>query len=100
MIDNPPQIKNGDDWYKLISKKVGQTVFYINAKGDGIALSKVLDDNYPVARTYNIFSINKKYHFIYCVAGATATKEEFLGFLSKDYPEHLEWLLFHQEWLC
>lgn len=99
MIENPTQIKHGNDWYRLISNKVGQTVFYINAKGDGITLSKVLDDKYPIARAHNIFSINKQYHFSYCVLGATATKEEFLDFLARGYPEYMEWFLFNKEWL-
>jgi hypothetical protein len=99
MIENPTQIKHSDDWYELISNKIGQAVFYINTKGDSITLSYVIDNKYPVARTYDIFSINKRYKFIYCVLGATATKEEFLGFLSKDYPEYMEWFLFNKEWL-
>jgi hypothetical protein len=99
MIDNPHRIKHGDDWYKLVTNKVGETVFYINAKGDGITLSKVLDDKYPVARTYDIFSINKRYNFIYWFVGARVTKEEFLGLLSEDYPEYMEWFLFNKEWL-
>lgn len=99
MIDNPPQIKHGDDWYKLIKGKIGQNVFYISAVGYSITLSRILDDKYPIARTYDIFSINKRYS-IYCVVSARVKKEEFLEFLSKDYPEHLEWFLFNQEWLC
>jgi hypothetical protein len=99
MIDDPPQIKHGDDWYNLISNKVGQTVFYINVRGDSITLSKVLDDKYPIAKAYNIFSINKGFHFRYCVLGAIATKEEFLDFLARGYPDHMEWFLFNKEWL-
>lgn len=100
MIADPPQIKHSDDWYRLIKGKIGQTVFYKNARGDGIALGKILDNKYPISNSYDIFSINNRYKLTYCVLGAPATREEFLDFLGREHPDHLEWLLFHQEWLC
>jgi len=100
MIADPPQIKHSDDWYKLIKGKIGQTVFYKNARGDGIAFDMILEDKYPVSNSYDIFSINTRYKFIYCVLGAPTTREEFLEFLGREHPEYLEWFLFHQEWLC
>ena len=100
MIEDPPQIKHSDDWYDLIKGKIGQTVFHKNAKGDVIAFAKILDDKYPVSKSYDIFSINKRYHTAYCILGSSVTKEEFLDFLGRNHPEYLEWFLFHQEWLC
>lgn len=99
MIEDPKQIKHSDDWYDLIKGKVGQTVFYRNVTDDDLSFCQILDDVYPTSKSYDIFSVNKRYHKIYSILGTSTKKEEFIDFLDRCYPDILEWFLFHPEWL-
>lgn len=35
----------------------------------------------------------------YSISGRIIDRAEFVGHLSEHHPDHLEWLLFHPEWL-
>lgn len=51
--------------------------------------------NVHFAIVYNKNVLLPRYHIGY----DPVTKEEFLDFVSANYPEHFEWILWHPEWL-
>ena len=42
---------------------------------------------------------DRMYYYILSEPTRDVDKEQFIDFVSANYPDHFEWLLFHPEWL-
>lgn len=101
MISDPIKFDYINTWHDLLQANFQKLIFTISLNGKTLSLSFVVNANYPIPDVRKIFSIcpsDKRNPFT--IGTRYADREEFLEYLKENYPEHLEWLLFHQEWLC
>lgn len=100
MISDPIKFDHINTWHELLKANIQKLMFYTSVSEKTLSLAFVVSANYPVPDVRKIFSIcpsDKKNSFT--IGNRYASREEFLEYLGREYPEHLEWLLFHQEWL-
>ena len=78
-------IRHGRDQYLGFVRSI------VNFSGNDVKFSIV---GYNSLKDYFIEGLTGQY------AGAKlVSKERFIDFVSANYPDHFEWLLFHPEWL-
>ena len=102
MIEDPIKLANYYSWPELVSKNVQKLIFAISANGRTLSVSFVATADYPIPDVRKIFSIDTTagIRSPFNIGTRYVDKEEFMEYLKESYPDHLEWLLFHQEWLC
>lgn len=68
-----------------------------------VDIPDALEDRDKIRKTINFWSIAFYHHhpFVtqYHINSIRVSKETFISTLAEDYPTHLEWFLFHPEWL-
>ena len=101
MIEDPVDI-NSIGWTTLLEKNVQKLIFYFSANKKTLSLQFVINADYPIPDVRKVFSITTVAGFRtpFNIGTRYVDKEEFLDYLKENYPDHLNWFLFHQEWLC
>jgi hypothetical protein len=99
MIKDPIRLNNHLGWYEVVNSHAQKLMFYISSNEKTLSLSFVINANYPFSNIKKIFSVCPSDKNSFTIGTRLVEREEFLEYLSREYPEHLEWLLFHQEWL-
>ncbi len=102
MIKDPIRLNNRLGWYEAINSHVQKLIFYISVDGKTLSVNFVVNANYPIPDVRKVFSITTTagIRSPFNIGTRYVDKEEFMEYLKENYPDHLEWLLFHQEWLC
>lgn len=101
MIEDPVRLTNHWGWSEIINRNVQKLIFTISVDGKTLSLNFVVNANYPIPDVRKVFSIITAGTWTpFNIGTRYVYKEEFIEYLKENYPEHLEWLLFHQEWLC
>jgi hypothetical protein len=103
MIDDPIILSGVTDWSTAVRSTavggIGKYLFSISGKDHHpcLFLSSINSD-YRVCYLFSIhIGGDPKYRFK--TDESTTSKEGFIKILSEKYPEYLEWILFHPEWL-
>ena len=94
MIEDPITLYSPAHWRVLVKENFGKKIFSTSTDKTSLALSysgNVIHSNFLIIKVNGI----NKYKF----EEKHVTKEQFISGMSESYPEHLEWLLFHSEWL-
>jgi hypothetical protein len=101
MIEDPIRLTNYWSWSEIINRNVQKLIFTISVDGKTLSLHFVANAAYPIPDVRKVFSIITVGHWTpFNIGTRYVNKEEFIEYLKENYPEHLEWVLFHQEWLC
>ena len=102
MIEDPIRLNNRLGWYEVVNSHVQKLMFYISVDGKSLSANFVVNANYPIPDVRKVFFITTADGFRspFNIGTRYVDKEEFVEYLKENYPDHLEWLLFHQEWLC
>jgi len=99
MIKDPVTITS-IGWRIFVEKNVQKLIFHFSANEKILSLQFVVSADYPISDVRKIFSICPSDKRKYTIGTRYANKEDFVDYLKENYPDHLDWLLFHQEWLC
>ena len=101
MIEDPIRLTNHWGWSEIINRNVQKLIFTISVDGKTLSLNFVVNADYPIPDVRKVLSIiTTESRTRFNIGTRYVDKEEFTEYLNENYPEHLEWLLFHQEWLC
>lgn len=100
MIEDPIRLTNFWDWSEIINRNVQKLIFTISVDGKTLLLNFVVNADYPTPDVRKVFSITTAGGWTpFSIGTRYLHREEFVEYLKENYPEHLEWLLFHPEWL-
>lgn len=99
MIKDPIEIISNAHWRAVTENNLGKTIF-INGDSALSLVSIHRGRDYPlhVIQHFMIFKA-ASFGLMYKIEETTYTKEDFISIMSVKHPRHLEWLLFHPEWL-
>ena len=102
MIEDPIRLTTHCSWSEVIDRNVQKLIFTISVDGKTLSVNFVVNANYPIPDVRKVFSITTTagIRSPFNIGTRYVDKEEFMEYLKENYPDHLEWLLFHQEWLC
>lgn len=72
----------------------GQDLFFIV---DGmIEYARCFEKSYAVCC---LWAVQPRFKWFSCGGDVSLSREDFFSTMMEKYPDHLEWLLFHPEWL-
>lgn len=101
MIDDPIKLTGfgPTSWYSLRMDLRGQQLFAISENGFALYF---VDINNEGCYSHHFMTIpSRSSPFLIRDNGkvqSSLSREEFVDLMSKNYPDHFEWLLFHPEW--
>lgn len=110
MVDEPIVLSDiyGKTTFDVLSGRTGLTMI-LEAYGVPAdrAINCFLPNKEDVTQSFNAFGIHKEFrHSQPCWIGIEGHNDggkwvnyqEFIDFMAVEYPDHLEWFLFHPEW--